>query len=311
METGRFSDKLNNPAPDQTPRGVQSRLPEIDLDARIGRLQVTDVRLFGPSERHRCGQFIQALCMHKGVRRASIDSEGFTCRVDFDLASNSPAVMAGIFRESLETAVIHCGRRWCWPRGQRWSTLVAYRCRGAVSTWEGYTDTHGRIRLIHQHSAACRNVDANIADLIADLDLVEQCVFSRWSGRLTVVLGRDAKTAMQQTLTELELILERRWPLKSRCLECSARQSPVELGPWWKRGVFLAMAGGALTLTLLGLVIPGVPTVPFLLAASYYLARSSPRLNEHLRHTPFFGPILLELDTHAASAPPRGPSSLA
>ena len=44
----------------------------------------------------------------------------------------------------------------------------------------------------------------------------------------------------------------------------------------------------------------GVPTVPFLLATSYYLARSSPGLNERLRRTAFFGPILREWEGHRA-----------
>ncbi len=60
------------------------------------------------------------------------------------------------------------------------------------------------------------------------------------------------------------------------------------------------MAGGAFTMTLVGLVVPGVPTVPFLLATSYYLARSSPALNERLRRTAFFGPILQEWEGHDA-----------
>ena len=35
-------------------------------------------------------------------------------------------------------------------------------------------------------------------------------------------------------------------------------------------------------MTLVGLVVPGIPTVPFLLATSFYLARSSPSMNERL-----------------------------
>jgi uncharacterized membrane protein YbaN (DUF454 family) len=53
-------------------------------------------------------------------------------------------------------------------------------------------------------------------------------------------------------------------------------------------------------MTLVGLVVPGVPTVPFLLATNYYLARSSPSMNERLRRTAFFGPILREWEGHAA-----------
>ncbi len=58
--------------------------------------------------------------------------------------------------------------------------------------------------------------------------------------------------------------------------------------------MYLALAGGSFAMTLVGLVVPGIPTVPFLLTTSYYLARSSRRLDERLRRTPLFGPILVE-----------------
>ena len=64
------------------------------------------------------------------------------------------------------------------------------------------------------------------------------------------------------------------------------------------RYVNLAKAAGAFALTLVGLVVPGIPTVPFLLATSYYLARSSPRLNKALLNSAFFGPILREWEAH-------------
>jgi uncharacterized membrane protein YbaN (DUF454 family) len=51
-------------------------------------------------------------------------------------------------------------------------------------------------------------------------------------------------------------------------------------------------------MTLVGLVVPGIPTLPFLLASSYYLARSSPRLDERLRRTAFIGPILQEWERY-------------
>ena len=57
------------------------------------------------------------------------------------------------------------------------------------------------------------------------------------------------------------------------------------------------MAGGSFGLTAVGLIVPGIPTVPFLLATSYYLARSSPTLNRKLLRSKFFGPILSDLET--------------
>jgi uncharacterized membrane protein YbaN (DUF454 family) len=67
----------------------------------------------------------------------------------------------------------------------------------------------------------------------------------------------------------------------------------------WERAGYLAAAGGTFALSVVGLVVPGIPTVPFLLATSYCLARSSPRLNQRLRRTSFFGPILREWEGHA------------
>jgi uncharacterized membrane protein YbaN (DUF454 family) len=69
------------------------------------------------------------------------------------------------------------------------------------------------------------------------------------------------------------------------------------------RFVNLAKAGGAFVLTLVGLAVPGMPTVPFLLATSYYLSQSSPRLNRALLNSAFFGPILRDWETYRGLSP--------
>ena len=72
----------------------------------------------------------------------------------------------------------------------------------------------------------------------------------------------------------------------------------VATGP--KRLLYLALAGGSFMMTLVGLVVPGIPTVPFLLATSYFLARSSRWLDEKLRESVFFGSIVTEWEQHRA-----------
>jgi uncharacterized membrane protein YbaN (DUF454 family) len=47
-----------------------------------------------------------------------------------------------------------------------------------------------------------------------------------------------------------------------------------------------------------GAILPGIPTTPFLLAASFFFVRSSARLHRWLRKTPYFGHLLRDWDEH-------------
>jgi hypothetical protein len=67
----------------------------------------------------------------------------------------------------------------------------------------------------------------------------------------------------------------------------------------------LLVAGGLVCVGLayVGWVLPGVPATPFVLAASYCFARSSPRLQRWLLRAPFFGPLLADWHRHRGMRP--------
>lgn len=60
----------------------------------------------------------------------------------------------------------------------------------------------------------------------------------------------------------------------------------------WRRVANLAAAGGCFFLSIVGFVTPGIPTVPFVLATSHFLVRSTPALNDRLRESRLFGAMV-------------------
>ncbi|WP_203290639.1 YbaN family protein [Maricaulis parjimensis] len=61
-------------------------------------------------------------------------------------------------------------------------------------------------------------------------------------------------------------------------------------------GVFLALA-------VIGILLPLVPTTPFLLLACFCFARSSKRLHDWLVHHPRFGPLIRDWQLYGAIRP--------
>ena len=64
------------------------------------------------------------------------------------------------------------------------------------------------------------------------------------------------------------------------------------------RLVKIAAAGGCLSVAVVGLVVPSVPTLSFCLATGYFLVRSSPELNERLRNSQTFGSVVREFQDY-------------
>jgi|TARA_R110001592_G_scaffold143060_1_gene365596 uncharacterized membrane protein YbaN (DUF454 family) len=61
-----------------------------------------------------------------------------------------------------------------------------------------------------------------------------------------------------------------------------------------KKIIFLILAALFFALGVLGVALPVLPTTPFLLLTSYFLIRTSPRLNAALLRSPVLGQVLKE-----------------
>jgi uncharacterized membrane protein YbaN (DUF454 family) len=72
-------------------------------------------------------------------------------------------------------------------------------------------------------------------------------------------------------------------------VELSPQIEPISAA---RRIVYLVLAGVFFLLGAIGVILPGLPTTPFLLLTSYLLIRTSPGLNSRLLNSRWFGPVL-------------------
>lgn len=74
--------------------------------------------------------------------------------------------------------------------------------------------------------------------------------------------------------------------------------APVAQVAGLRRWLFVALGGVFVALGLVGVALPGIPTTPFLLLASYFFVRSSPALHQRLLRSKLFGPTLRDWQRH-------------
>ncbi|WP_311735040.1 YbaN family protein [Alloyangia mangrovi] len=69
------------------------------------------------------------------------------------------------------------------------------------------------------------------------------------------------------------------------------------------RIAWLALGGLALGAGVIGIVLPLLPTTPFVILAAFAFSKSSPRLHRFLVEHPRFGPMIADWTAHGAIAP--------
>ena len=74
--------------------------------------------------------------------------------------------------------------------------------------------------------------------------------------------------------------------------------SQTHLATGLKKFALFSLGAAFLLIGGLGAILPGLPATPFLLLASFFFVRSSPRLNAWLLRSRFFGPILVDWQVH-------------
>ena len=271
--------------------------PRVASDEPSGEFRVSDRRVFQAGRKAFCLQWLGAAVRRPEVRRACVDLATATAMIEFQPGAASTAVMAATFSAAVREALT--ARAGGATNRADWVALTAFPGPDSL-VWEVSSRSANQLRLRHFGLGADRNRRTRWLERMVGETGVSGCRASWFSETLTV--------AFDPTMTNEARILDsaqRAW-LESGRPDSATKPGSTEASiPASRRGRYanLAMAGGAFALTLVGLVVPGIPTVPFLLATSYYLARSSPRLDAILLNSIFFGPILREWESHQGLSP--------
>jgi uncharacterized membrane protein YbaN (DUF454 family) len=75
---------------------------------------------------------------------------------------------------------------------------------------------------------------------------------------------------------------------------------PVPYVTGVRRSIYKALGWSSVGMAVVGAITPGIPTVPFVVLASYFFVRSSPEARDWLLHSPWFGPLLRDWEEHRA-----------
>jgi uncharacterized membrane protein YbaN (DUF454 family) len=284
---------------ERAPGDVVPACLDIAIDDRSGSIQVRDPRSFHAGRRAFCRRLIEAAVRQPGILKAEIELGTATCRIQFDPGSSTARAMAEALSVAIgqATAKARASRTLPWWRREReWSRLTAYPIGGDVSLWETLESESGRLTVRHSGAPNDRGQLARLRDSVVGLVGVDSCQTCTWSPTLVVQYAPESPIA-PRLLDALECGL-RVGDTAGSPLLVRKTQADVPHATGLKRLLYLTIGGGCLALTGVALLIPGMPTVPFLLATSYFLARSSAALDARLRRMSFLGPILEDWEFH-------------
>lgn len=259
-----------------------------------GILTAYEPELFRPGNEALCCRLAHAAARQADVRSVHVCLSSATCRMEFPSGEASDSEMAERFAAAVRAAVSEAPAdpRRGFERG--WTALTLFPHDDTVSTWETIREGNGALILrngiLNKDSGLARHVARELAHASG----IASCRVTLWARDLSVTFDPEATSPARVILAAEDAFRRTLRPVLDRSTTEAPGDAVVASG--LRRVWYIGLAGGSFALTLVGLVVPGVPTVPFLLGTSYYLVRSSPRLNAVLLESRFFGPILSDLE---------------
>ena len=260
----------------------------------LGHLEIRNPELFHPVRQRLAHILIRELLGDHRVLSVRLDLGYGICRVQFALASLPAGTAADLFASALRRASAREERETRASLiNDDWSQLLGYRKAGKAVVFRVDEHVPGLLRFRLSDPAGMPHAWEAIIDNVGALPGVDSVHVRRWPLR-GLDIEYDSRVLSQDRLLEVMARIFSPQPLPA-CVQPANAATFVVKGP--RRYLYLAVGCGSLVLGVIGLIVPGLPAVPFLLASSYYLARSSRKLHGKLMDSAFLGQILREWES--------------
>ncbi len=287
-------------APAESGAGVR-----VTCDVARGVVEVHDPRLL----RHGMETFCLALVKHavetSGARRAGICLRSSVCRFEFTPGSLDPVELAERAASGIRAATRDASGPIVSERKQpaAWVSITAFAAGASVSLWETLIEEPGRVWLSHPALREAPWLAVRVARVLRGLPGVAACRANPWFGRVEIDIE-----SVSSTVADLVTAAEAAFCRESGAVDAAATAppgGPAETRPG-RRLVDLLLAGGTFTVAVAGVIVPGVPTAPFLLLSHHYLHRAVPETYGRLCHLPGVGWLIRKADRAERSWKDRG-----
>jgi uncharacterized membrane protein YbaN (DUF454 family) len=271
--------------------------PSIERASGATFLKIQDPRLFGPGRDAFCRALLESAVTQGAFRSAEIHLESATCRLEFDpsrLDRAEVAERAALAIRAATPALLRRGHdRWRVERD--WTSLYAFAAAddSRPSIWETRTVGPGRLRLRNRGHCG-HHVAVRSASLLRKWPgvCVSECLPTFWGHELDVEF--DPQVVMPG---EVVLAAEAALRVARQCAGGPSMTDSDQIAPSITNlpsGVSwdMLVGAGSMLFAALGVVLPGIPSVPFFVLSCHSLGRACPQLRPWLHSIPGVGQLL-------------------
>ncbi|HET6881060.1 MAG TPA: YbaN family protein [Pirellulales bacterium] len=259
----------------------------ISINHESGLALIQDERVFRAGNQEFCERLTEHLLNDHDVSSVRVTLDDNLCRLEFAPGRLCRAEMAERFANAVRAAASSRPRRLERLLGRRrhgWTSLTGFAGDGHASIWQMASEQPGVLKLRHRGLRGDRRRVGAICASLADDPEIQSCRAHRWSRQVEVRYTADLATP-EHIAAAAEAALRRMSDGETE------PQQPIRVYGL-RRIWYTALGCGSFVLACVGMVVPGVPTVPFVLLTSYYFVRSSPTLHRMLLESRLFGDIL-------------------